>query len=67
MGTGEGGARGPGQAARPYVAGEAYSIADITAMAAVDFAGWMRLLPTCEHPYLDAWWTALRARPSYTA
>ena len=52
---------------REFVAGDRYSIADITALVTVDFAGWIKLpIPeACQH--LDRWHKAMAARPSATA
>jgi glutathione S-transferase len=50
-----------------FVAGNRFSIADITALASVDFAGWMKLRPDAEHPHLKRWHEAVSARPSAKA
>ena len=52
---------------REFVAGDRYSIADITALVTVDFAAWIKLsIPgACRH--LDRWHKAMAARPSATA
>lgn len=47
-----------------YVAGPVYTVADITALAAVDFAGWMRMRPGERHPHLRRWHAQVSARPS---
>lgn len=56
-------------AANEFVAGPRYSIADITALIAVDFAGWLRpklTIPAgCTH--LARWYAAAAARPSAKA
>jgi glutathione S-transferase len=51
----------------PYVGGARYSIADITALVTVDFAGWIKLaLPeSCVHA--RRWHAAVRQRPSAAA
>lgn len=51
-------------AARPFVAGEAFSIADITAAVAVDFARAVKVRPGAEQAHLVRWRSALSARPS---
>lgn len=47
-----------------YVAGEGFSIADITAVVAVDFARVVKLQPDEQHPHLLRWRAALAQRPS---
>lgn len=51
----------------PFVAGERYTIADITAQVAVDFAGWikMSLPPECRHA--TDWYRRVSQRPSAAA
>ena len=52
-----------------FVAGPRYSVADITAMIAVEFAGWLRpkLPPPDQFPHLGRWFAAISARPSAKA
>jgi glutathione S-transferase len=50
-----------------FVAGKRYSIADITALVAVDFAGWIKLAIPEECSYLRRWYGAVSARPSAKA
>jgi glutathione S-transferase len=52
-----------------YVAGPRYSVADITAMIAVEFAGWLRpkLPPPDQYPDLGRWFAAVSGRPSAKA
>ena len=50
-----------------YVAGDAYSIADITAFCVVDFAKWIQVRAGDEHPNLKRWYAAVSARPSASA
>jgi glutathione S-transferase len=47
-----------------FVAGERWTIADATTLAAVDFAGWsdLKIPESCEH--LRRWYEAVNARPS---
>lgn len=50
----------------PYVVGNHYSLADITALVAVDFATWIKL-EIGERPHLARWHRAVSARPSASA
>ena len=50
-----------------YVAGEAYSVADITATIAVDFARWVKVYPLETQVALLEWHERMKARPSYKA
>jgi len=50
-----------------YVAGEHYSVADITATVVVDFAKWVKVMPNESHTALAEWHGRMKARPSYTA
>jgi len=51
----------------PYVGGLAYSVADITALVAVDFDGWLKLTlpPECVHA--RSWHVDVSQRPSARA
>ncbi|MDE0031245.1 MAG: glutathione S-transferase [Deltaproteobacteria bacterium] len=51
----------------PFVTGERYTIADITAQVTVDFAGWikMSLPPECRHA--TDWYERVSQRPSAAA
>ena len=49
---------------RPFVAGGRYSIADITALVAVDFAGWVKKSLPDEAVNARRWHEAVSARPS---
>jgi len=50
-----------------FVAGDRYTIADITALCVVDFAGWVkRSIPT-DHPRTLRWHEAVSSRPSAKA
>jgi glutathione S-transferase len=53
--------------ARPYVAGAAYSVADITAMVAVDFMRVSKLAVPDDLANVRRWHEAVSARPSATA
>ena len=50
--------------ARPFVGGERFSIADITAVVAVDFARVVRVRPGEQHPHVLRWRAAMAARPA---
>ena len=51
-------------AGREFVAGERFSIADITAVVAVDFARVVKVRPGEQHPNLQRWRAAMALRPS---
>jgi glutathione S-transferase len=51
----------------PYVAGAAYSIADITALVAIDFMRPIKLQRPAELVHLDRWYQEVNARPSARA
>ena len=51
-------------AGRDFVAAERFSVADITAVVAVDFARVVKLRPDDRHPHLQRWRAALAQRPS---
>jgi glutathione S-transferase len=48
----------------PHVAGEAFSIADITAVVAVDFARVVKVKPGPEHANVVRWRAAMAQRPA---
>ncbi|WP_421791239.1 glutathione S-transferase family protein [Hyphobacterium sp.] len=48
----------------PYLGGDHYSIADITAFVVVEFAAWVKLSPDESQSALIEWHQALAARPS---
>jgi glutathione S-transferase len=52
---------------KPFVAGEAYSMADICLLTTVDFAGWIGLPIEEEFANLKAWHGRVSARPSADA
>jgi glutathione S-transferase len=52
---------------REFVAGERYSIADITTLVTVDFAGWVKLTIPDDCPHLRRWHEQVTARPSAKA
>jgi glutathione S-transferase len=49
---------------RDFIAGDGFSVADITAVVAVDFARVVKLRPDERHPHLQRWRTAMALRPS---
>lgn len=51
----------------PFVAGESYTIADITTLVTVDFAAWVKLPVPDTCPHLRRWHEQVRARPSASA
>jgi glutathione S-transferase len=54
-------------AERPFVAGEAYSMADICALTTIDFADWIGLPVPDERTHVKAWRARVTARPSAAA
>lgn len=50
-----------------FIAGEQYSIADITALVAVDFMKPAKLAAPDSHPHVMRWYREVSARPSATA
>jgi glutathione S-transferase len=51
-------------AGRDFVAADRFSVADITAVVAVDFARVIKLRPDERHPHLQRWRAAMAQRPS---
>jgi glutathione S-transferase len=54
-------------ASRPYIAGELFSVADITALVAVDFMRPARIQRPAELRNVERWHQAVSARPSAKA
>jgi glutathione S-transferase len=54
-------------AKKEFLAGDAFSIADITAMVSVDFAAWIKIVPPSQHSHLNRWLGIVRARSSASA
>ena len=54
-------------AGRDYVAADRFSVADITAAVAVDFARVVKVRPGERHPHLQRWRDALAQRPSLSS
>jgi glutathione S-transferase len=52
---------------RPYLAGEAYTMADICALTTIDFAEWIGLEVPEERANVRAWREGVSARPSAAA
>lgn len=52
---------------RDYLAGDHYSMADITAMVVVDFAAWIKIMPPEDAKHLRRWHDDVSARPSTSA
>jgi len=50
-----------------YVAGDSYSVADITATITVDFAEWVKVYPEEDQTALLAWHARMKERASYKA
>jgi glutathione S-transferase len=51
-------------AEREFIAAQQFSIADITAVVAVDFARIVKVKPDARHPYLMRWRGAMQQRPA---
>ena len=51
-------------AGRDFIAADRFSIADITAVVAVDFARVVKVRPGDQHPHLQRWRTAMARRPA---
>lgn len=47
-----------------YVAGDFYTMADITAQVTVDFAAWIKLAPASEHVHTRRWYESVSSRAS---
>jgi glutathione S-transferase len=54
-------------ASRPFVAGERYTIADITALCAIDFGRVSEIRIAPEQKQLQRWYDAVSSRPSAKA
>ena len=54
-------------AGRDFIAADRFSIADITAVVAVDFARVIKVRPGDQHPHLLRWRAALAQRPSMSS
>ena len=49
---------------RDFVAADRFSVADVTAVVAVDFARVVKVKPGEQHPHVQRWRAAMAARPS---
>ncbi len=54
-------------ATNTFLAGDAFSMADISAMVLVDFAGWVKIAIPDEATHLERWYTEVAKRPSASA
>lgn len=52
---------------RPWLAGDTFSIADITAVCALDFGKVSQIRIGDDTPHLKRWYDAIKARPCYRA
>ena len=53
---------------RPYLAGERFTVADITALCAIDFGKVSKIrIDAAQHPHLAAWYARINERPSAKA
>lgn len=50
-----------------YIAGDDYTVADITALVTVDFAGWVKITPQDNQTNLKRWYDDVSGRPSAKA
>lgn len=50
-----------------YIAGNRYTIADITGLCVVDFAAWVKIKPSDSHPHIRRWYGSVSSRPSAAA
>jgi glutathione S-transferase len=51
----------------PFLAGEQFSLADISLLTITDFAGWVEINPQASRPALARWYETVAERPSMTA
>jgi glutathione S-transferase len=54
-------------AERPFIAGERFTIADITGLVTIDFAGWSKIAPDPALTNLANWYERVSTRPSAKA
>ena len=50
-----------------FVCGPEFTVADITGLITIDFAGWAKIKPPEQMPHLHRWHAAVSARPSAKA
>lgn len=51
----------------PFLAGDNFSLADISLLAVTDFAGWVEITPQAGRPRLTHWYDRVSKRPSAQA
>ncbi|MGB5511249.1 MAG: glutathione S-transferase [Woeseiaceae bacterium] len=51
----------------PFIAGDFYSVADITALAVVDFAAWLKMKPPEDAKNIARWYASVAGRASAKA
>lgn len=51
----------------PFIAGDMYSVADITATVVIDFAKWVKVEPSEDHTALAEWHGRMKTRANYSA
>jgi glutathione S-transferase len=54
-------------ATQPYIAGDRFTVADITALAGVAFGGFCQITIPATATHLQAWHDRMRQRPSFSA
>ena len=54
-------------ASRPWLAGDSFSVADITALCAIDFGKISQIRVGDDTPHLARWYADMKARASYKA
>jgi glutathione S-transferase len=54
-------------AGKEFIAGNFFSIADITTLVLVDFAAWMKITIPEDATHLRRWYDAVSSRPSAAA
>lgn len=54
-------------AGREWIAADRFTVADITAFVALEFAKWIQLRPSTEQPHVAAYLARLKARPASAA
>jgi glutathione S-transferase len=52
---------------RPFIAGDTFSVADISAMIALDFMKWAKLRVPEDLSHVRRWYAEVAARPSASA
>jgi glutathione S-transferase len=50
-----------------YLAGDEFTMADISALVTVDFAGWIKITPGAQRPALGIWHRRISSRPALAA